>query len=382
MSLQNLAFTGDEYKSRLARTQAAMAELKLDAFLVSNRADVCFLTGIETCYMVAYHAAIVPAIGMPVIIASDFEMLNARVGGWTEERETFPVIFADPVAETCRILKARGFGNKRIGVQLSALTVDRYNGLRKGLPGAELVDADTILFPLKVRKSPAEIAYMKQAGSLTTQSMQAAMDESRAGATDNDIAARAFDVAVRGGSEFMCIDPIVTVGERSGIPHSTFRRTTIDPGDSIFIEIGACICRYSAPLMRTVAIAPVPEGIRTAANACRDSLNVLIENLKPGAFAADVAQKARKAWLPISEELIWHGCYAYSVGIGFPPDWNDTPVCVTVDADFVLEPGMCFHATTSLRKGGKYGTAMSETVLITEKGNEVLTGSPRELVVK
>ena len=50
MSLQNLAFTKDEYKSRLARTQAAMAELKLDAFLVSNRADVCFLTGIETCY--------------------------------------------------------------------------------------------------------------------------------------------------------------------------------------------------------------------------------------------------------------------------------------------------------------------------------------------
>ncbi len=95
--------------------------------------------------------------------------------------------------------------------------------------------------------------------------------------------------------------------------------------------------------------------------------------MKPGAMTREIALKAESAWTPICKELIWHGCYAYSVGLGFPPDWNDVPVCIRIDSNFVLEPGMCFHATTSLRKAGKYCTAMSETILITENGNEVLT---------
>ena len=195
------------------------------------------------------------------------------------------------------------------------------------------------------------------------------------------LSAAACGALIREGSEFMCIEPIVTVGERSGIPHSTFRRTPIRPGDSIFIEVGACICRYSSPLMRTVAIAPVSEEVRGAAEACRASLDVLVENMRPGAVAGDVAAKAKAAWMPICQELIWHGIYAYSVGIGFPPDWNDTPLCLTEESSAVLQPGMCFHATVSLRKAAEFGTAMSETVLITEEGNDVLTGVARGLKV-
>ena len=47
----------------------------------------------------------------------------------------------------------------------------------------------------------------------------------------------------------------------------------------------------------------------------------------------------------------------------------------------MLQPGMVFHCTTSLRDTAKCGTAFSETVLITETGAEVLTDVPRELVV-
>ncbi|MEA2582058.1 MAG: Xaa-Pro dipeptidase, partial [Thermomicrobiales bacterium] len=73
--------------------------------------------------------------------------------------------------------------------------------------------------------------------------------------------------------------------------------------------------------------------------------------------------------------------YAYSLGIGFPIDWNDCPVVIKHGESFVLEPGMVFHCTTSLRDTAKYGTAFSETVLITDSGAEVLTEVPRELVV-
>ncbi len=378
--LRNLAFPITDYRSRLVQVQAALEARGLNALLVKNRADLCYLTGIETCYMVAFHAAIVPVTGEPILLASAFEMLNAQVGAWCKDRVTFAVR-ADPLETVARTLRERGFGNGRIGVELDVLTAGQYQALQQQLPEATLLGADDILVPIKVLKSPAEITYLREAGRLSTRGMEAALAEAGAGKTDNDLAAAANNAMVRGGSEFMCIDPIVTVGERSGIPHTTWRRTAIQAGDAILVEVGACVCRYSAPLMRTVAVGPVPDRVRQAADGCRDSLNVLIDNMRPGAVAREVAAKAQAAWMPLCRNLIWHGFYAYSVGLGFPPDWNDTPASITVDSDLVLQPGMCFHATTSLREAGRFGTAMSETVLITETGNEILTGTPRELKV-
>jgi Xaa-Pro aminopeptidase len=43
---------------------------------------------------------------------------------------------------------------------------------------------------------------------------------------------------------------------------------------------------------------------------------------------------------------------------------------------------MVFHCTNNVRKGGVFGMGISETVAITETGNEVLTDYPRHLIIK
>jgi Xaa-Pro aminopeptidase len=49
----------------------------------------------------------------------------------------------------------------------------------------------------------------------------------------------------------------------------------------------------------------------------------------------------------------------------------------------VLEPGMTFHVPTSLRLEGKTAVSISESILVTAAGCEVLTRfEPRELIVK
>src|SRR5262245_6728127 len=100
-ALAQPAFPVEEYRSRVAQVQAKMRTAGLDVLLIRDRANICYLTGFENCYMVAYHAAIVPATGDPILVASNFEMLNALAGSWCTERVTFAV-FDDPVAETCR----------------------------------------------------------------------------------------------------------------------------------------------------------------------------------------------------------------------------------------------------------------------------------------
>lgn len=376
--LSTLAFSLAEYRGRLQRVQAAMRELDLVALLLHERSDVCYVAGLENGYMTAYYAVLVPAEGEPHQITSSFEMLNSRLSSWLTGGHTFPV-GADPIVATCQVVQEHGFARGRIGVQLNALTAAQYRSLQEQLAEAELVAADDLLPKIKAIKSPAEIAYLRESARVSTLGVEAARAEAAVGKTENDLAAAALAAMVRGGSEFMCIDPFVTSGPRSGVPHSTFQRRTLACGDAILIEVGACYRRYTAPLMRTVALQPIQDNVHRAANACRDSLNALIDAMRPGAIARDVAAEATRAWTPLCQELIWHGIYAYSVGLGFPPDWNDAPLCITAETDFELVPGMCFHATTSLREPAQFGTALSETVLITPTGCEVLTGSEREL---
>jgi Xaa-Pro aminopeptidase len=117
------------------------------------------------------------------------------------------------------------------------------------------------------------------------------------------------------------------------------------------------------------------------ADACLASLNALIARMKPGAVAGEIATAVDGVWSEAIGRYVWHGIYAYSLGIGFPIDWNDCPALIRHGEELVLEPGMVFHCTTSLRETAICGTAFSETVLITETGNEMLTTVARELVV-
>ena len=43
---------------------------------------------------------------------------------------------------------------------------------------------------------------------------------------------------------------------------------------------------------------------------------------------------------------------------------------------------MVFHCTNNIRKAGVFGMGISETVVITETGCELLTNCPRQLFVK
>ncbi len=59
--------------------------------------------------------------------------------------------------------------------------------------------------------------------------------------TDNEVAGAAYEAIIGGGNEYMCLDPIVTMGQRSGIPRTSHRRVKMKQDDVVFMELEACI---------------------------------------------------------------------------------------------------------------------------------------------
>lgn len=357
-----------------------MAERGLDALLCHHFPNICYLTGMETVLWTKYFLAVVPSEGDPILFGQSFEMPNALYSAWTDDNVGYD-LSEDPVAATRELLDARGFAGQRLGIERDKLSAPLYERLRDALPSATLIDASDLVDQVKVIKSTPEIAHLRRAADLTSRAMRQALAAVRDGVLDQEIARIAYGVLIGGGSEHMALDPIVTVGARSGIPHSTHRRVPMRAGDAVLIELGANIHRYTAASFRCAAVEPVPPEVRVMAEACVASLNALIEAMRPGALAHDVAVAADRAWTEATGRWLWHGIYAYSLGIGFPIDWNDCPALIQRGSPLVLRPGMVFHCTTSLREIAKCGAAFSETVLITELGAEVLTDVPRRLVV-
>ena len=187
---------------------------------------------------------------------------------------------------------------------------------------------------------------------------------------------------IAAGSEYMCYAPIVTGGARSGIPHTTHRRIPLKEGDPVFLEFGACIDRYNAPQMRTVFLSPADPRLTRMAEGSITALNDAIAAIKPGAVGDDLAVAGRRGVEMAGPDIYYHGVFACSVGLGFPPTWEDHPTFLTRGSTTVLEPGMVFHLPIAFRLAGQGCVGFSETVAVTHDGCEVLTSGNPEVAVK
>jgi Xaa-Pro dipeptidase len=381
--LRALSFSEQEYRTRLEKVQKAMAARGLDALLAHSLGNICYLTGFESIYPPKYYLALIPAAGAPTLLVQDFEMHNARITAWTRDNVAYE-IHHDEVEAAARLLLDRGYGQARLGVEQDAmgLTVAQYHRLTESLPKAAWMDPGGLVERVRLIKSEAEIEYIRRASVIASDAMRAGIEQAASGKTDNQVAVAMYDKAIGGGSEYMCLDPIVTVGRRSGVPHTSHRRVKIKDGDAILMEIGACVHRYTGVTMRSVVIAREDDKIKRMAQACIRSVEALIENIKPGVPACKVAAEAKKALGREGQEFLWHGYYGYSIGLGFQPDWNDCAWSIMEGNDQPLETGMVLHCNTSLRDVGAAGVACGETVAVTEKGCSVLTDVSRKLFVK
>jgi Xaa-Pro aminopeptidase len=240
-------------------------------------------------------------------------------------------------------------------------------------PDAEFVDATLLVLEARLIKTPHELEYMRAAGTYTWAGLKAALGAVRAGATDSQIAAAAHQGALDMGSELMSIDPQVCTGRRTGyMPHIAHRRTPLEAGDPVFLEVSGSHNRYNAPSMRSASVGPPNDVVRRLSDAALETLSLLIENIRPGRTGDDVAQVAKRG-LEGVERLFFHGAYGYSIGLSFQPSYTENPVYISAGAERVLEPGMTFHLPICVWIPGEVGVGFSESVVVTDGGCEMLT---------
>ncbi|MBS0974372.1 M24 family metallopeptidase, partial [Serratia rubidaea] len=67
--------------------------------------------------------------------------------------------------------------------------------------------------------------------------------------------------------------------------------------------------------------------------------------------------------------------------ISYPPDWGERAMSLRASDDTPLQPGMTFHFMPGLWMDD-WGLEITESIVITAQGAEVLCDYPRRLFVK
>ncbi len=381
-----LAFSEAEYAARVAKTQARMVEDGIDVLIISSTPNLGYLTGYDCTMSCGYTIGILATTGDVALHASELEAPCALLFSTIRDIKQFYWYESEGTAvQLGQMLSDRGAGSKRIGLEMGnpetfacgAFDTESYLALVKALPDASFVNATNLVLDVRMIKSAPEIAYMRKAGALTGVGLKATLDVTAEGKTDNEIVAAGYGAMIAAGSELMSIDPMCTTGPRTGyMPHIPYKRFKLEQGHPIYLEYSGCYERYNAPGMRSACIGEPSDNLRRLSETSIKTLELLLENIRPGRTGDDVAQVAKHGFDDAPEGVYFHGGYGYSIGMGFQPTWTENPHYIAIGSETVLETGMAFHLPIcTWVPADKIGIGFSESIAVTETGCEVLTAS-------
>jgi len=375
-----LPFDAAEYERRQTALRARMEELSLDAVLLSGPENQYYLTGYETTGFHSFpQTLIVPRAAPPLLVTRRLEESNAAAAHALACRSYRDD--EDPAEKLAQTLHELGLADRAIGIEKAVpwLTVRLYEGLARGLPSAKLVDSSGLVELMRAVKSPAEIAYMRQAAIAVGAGMRAGLAAIREGGNEREVAAAVFPARILAGSHFVRNPTYITAGPRSALAHATWLGKTLERGDVVFFELGANVRHYDAALIRTGVLGPPADELRRAADASLAGLEAAIATVRAGIPASHVYRATRDA-------IARGGCLqyflhraGYGIGIEFLTWIERGGVSLDAAAQTILKSNMTLHLVPYLLLPGLGSVGFSETVCVTESGCEVLTRCPRVL---
>jgi Xaa-Pro dipeptidase len=376
------SFPEEEFKTRQARARAAIATAGFEALIVTTPENIYWLTGRQTAGYFAFQALIVPVEGEPTLLVRQLELIGSVANTWL----TDIVAYQDgeePATVLAKLLRRRRIARPAIelaGWFLPPVMADR---IAAEIGADAMPDGSAILVPLRTVKSPAELSAIRLAASYAEAGLAAGISACEAGTDENAVAAAMLGAATRAGSEVMAMEPLVSSGPRSGMPHMTWRRRRLETGDAVFLELAGSQARYHAALMRTVWIGHPPVEARRMMDCSLMALDAALAEIRPGVACSAPHEAAQRVIDAAGYTAAFRKRIGYSMGVAFAPDWGEGGILSLFSGVArIIEPGMVFHLPATLRSYGVWTVGASETVIVTDTGGEPLSNLPRDLTIR
>ncbi len=381
--------TPAEYADRLDRLRETLRARGLDAALVWGRgggsvdrcADVRYLTGF---YPVFPTIRDVPGLwrdrGLSAVLVTPDELVlysddpeaESAAFGLTSSVARFGVGERDLAGDVLDGLRARPGISSLAIVAGDAMSGHHARRLLGDESFAQLAVTweDRLVEELRLRKSPAEIALMRQAARIAGEALEAGFSQLAPGGSEAEAVAEMARVIAR--NEAVLANAFVFTSQRGGgaednrLPIHGSR--PLEAGDLFTVDLSGVYAGYFFDIARStvVGVAPTAEQERAYALA-KGTVDAVVERLSPGTRLGEAAAVGtallREAGIdPDAAEFPARG---HGLGLGFERPW------VRDDSELVLEPGMVISIEQFVTVGASSAT-FERNILIGVDGPEDL----------
>jgi Xaa-Pro aminopeptidase len=385
-------FHKSEYELRVKDIKQRMQEAGFDLLICQDPANMAWLTGFDGWSFYTPQAVLVHLEeAAPLWFGRAQDAKSAQIT--TDIPAGNIISFSEPLVhhptkhpydELCSLIKARGWGSARIGVELDAhyYTARAHQHLVMGLPNANIFDNHEIVNWARLVKSAAELVYMREAGRNVSKTMNLALSRIKPGVREYEVIADVYHSQITGiegkFGDYTSLCPLIQVGEGTSTPHLTWTDQPLPDSGLIVMEIAAARRHYHAPLTRTAHIGRPPEEVDKLAKVIVEGGDCALNAAKPGVTCEEVEA--------IWQHVLNRNGYSkdsrvgYSIGINFPPDWGERTASLRAGEKTILQAGMCFHFQSGIWLDD-FGAAISEPFVVTANGGERFCDVKRELFI-
>jgi Xaa-Pro dipeptidase len=377
-----LRFEAAEHRDRQARARAELARRGLDALLVFAQESHYWLTGFDTSGYVFFQVGVITADERPtVLLTRRPDLRQAQVSSLYDDiRIWLNAEGARPALELRGILSELGLAGARIGVEFAThgLTGANCREVESALDGfCTLVDASDVVRALRLVKSPAELAYVREAGRLADVAVEAMIAASGPGILDSRVTAAGVAAMLDQGADMPATGPLVNSGPRALYGRGVGGPRRMGETDQLMVELGASFCRYHVCIEHTIAIGKVDPRQRDMMKVAAHALDEIVENARPGRALGTLDDIHRRVLDEAGFASERFAACGYALGCTFRPTWMDVPPMIYSGNRLVMEPGMVFFVHIMIpdtRTGLAAG--VGQTFVITDGAAERLSGIP------
>jgi Xaa-Pro aminopeptidase len=373
--LTGVPFSRQEYERRQAAVIARFDEVGIDALAVTANSHQEYLSGYDGGgdYFAPFPLILSPG-HRPTYVVRLYDEDAVRAQSCIDDIVPYRQQ-ADAARAWADVLRTRGLERARLGLELGAwnLAPADVSALQAELPDLEIVDTTRLVAQVAAVKSEVEIDVMRRAMALTRLAIDTFNSSIEDGAVEIEVARRIDDAVARAGGETRSYT--LVFGPRTALPHGGPGLYRLERDQPAFTELSGWMHGYAAGLCRSAVLGRHREA-ETLHALAEDALQAAIDAIRPGVTAGVVDAACRSVIEVAGRSATFRHRTGYQIGIMWTDRGN---LSLEPDANDVIEANMTLHMPIILFEQGRFGVGVSETVVVTDDGAEVLSGLPREI---
>lgn len=351
------------------RRKALARELRrrgLDCLIVTHPANWYYLTGFT-----GESGALILGTSSAKLLTDGRFTVQAK-----EEARGIPIELQKGALHLSLGELLRREGVRRYGFDPGLLTVSEWKAVRKAAGGnCKAVEAAGLVERLRQRKDAGELAQMRKAALLAGEVLKGALKLVRPGVREREIGAEIEYQMRKRGASGPSFETIVASGWRSALPHARPTDKLLRKNELVVLDLGVILGHYCSDMTRTVYVGRAPKRVRGWYTAVQQAQAAGIAAVRAGVTCGEVDAATRNVLQKSGLETY----FVHSTGHGIGLEVHEEPRVARGQA-VRLEPGNVITIEPGIYVEGVGGIRIEDDVVVSARGNEVITRVKRDLI--